>query len=256
MDDRVLPLFKSHYSIGRSILTLENSASDVEPTVSTDSVMDICSENDISNIFLVEDNMNGFLEAYQSSKDINSVLTFGLRLSILDDCEDKSAESLQRTCKYIIFAKNDNGYRRLIRIYTHASKTGFYYYPRIDFSSLRSFWSNDDLSLCVPFYDSFIFRNSLEYTSCVPELDFVEPVFFTENNGLPFDSLISDRVHSFCKDKFPIQKVKSIYYRNREDFKAYLTFRCINNRTTLDKPNFDHMCSNEFCFESWKEQVS
>jgi len=42
----------------------------------------------------------------------------------------------------------------------------------------------------------------------------------------------------------------------REDFKAYLTFRCINNRTTLNKPNLEHMCSTEFSFESWKEAES
>jgi len=251
--DRVLPLFKSHYSIGRSILTLRNTDS-ADEDITTDSVMDICSDHGISDLFLVEDNMNGFLEAYQNSKDIKANLMFGLRLSILDNCEDKSPDSLQKTCKYILFAKNDDGYKRLIKIYSHASKTGFYYYPRIDFATLRGLWSNKDLLLCVPFYDSFIFRNALEYSSCVPELDFVEPTFFTEDNDLPFDDLVSRRVEHFCQNKFPIQKVKSIFYKNRDDFKAYLTFRCINKRTTLDKPNFDHMCSNEFCFESWKAQ--
>jgi DNA polymerase III alpha subunit len=249
--DRALPLFKSHYSIGRSILTL-----DPDKEASTDSVVNICSDNDISELYLVEDNMNGFLEAYQSSVDAKINLRFGLRLSILDDCEDKSPDSLSKTCKYIIFAKNNNGYKKLIKIYTHASKHGFYYYPRIDFSSLREFWSEKDLLLCVPFYDSFIFRNTLEYSSCVPELDFVEPTFFVEDNNLPFDKMIADRVSAFCEGKYPIEKTKSIYYKNKQDFKSYLTFRCINNRTTLDKPNFDHMCSDEFCFESWKEQVA
>jgi DNA polymerase III alpha subunit len=52
-----------------------------------------------------------------------------------------------------------------------------------------------------------------------------------------------------------IVKTKSIFYKNEEDFKAYLTFKCINKRTTLSKPNIDHMCSNEFSFESWNEKV-
>ena len=41
-------------------------------------------------------------------------------------------------------------------------------------------------------------------------------------------------------------------FKDEKDFKSYLTFRCINNRTTLDKPNFEHMCSDKFSFESWK----
>ena len=248
----VVPLFKSHYSLGRSILTLNNVGSALEN--GPDSIMDICVQNGLDRVTLLDDNMSGFLEAYLNSKETGLDLTFGLRLRILDDCEDKSADSLTKTCKYIIFAKNRQGYKRLIKIYSHAAKVGFYYFPRIDFKSLKKYWSNDDLKFCVPFYDSFVFRNCLEYSSCVPELDYVEPTFFLEDNDLPFDKLVTERVKKFCGDKYPTQKVKSIFYKEQKDFKAYLTFRCINNRTTLDKPNFDHMCSDKFSFESWKNE--
>jgi len=248
----ILPLFKSHYSIGRSILTLERQEDSLEN--GPDSVISICRENEISKLCLVEDNMSGFLEAYINAEEAGIQLIFGLRLSITDDCEDKSPDSLGKTCKYIIFARNKSGYKKLIKIYSHAAKEGFYYYPRTDFDSLKKFWSDRDLMFCVPFYDSFIFRNSLEYSSCVPKLDFLKPTFFLEDNNMPFDRLISEKVKSFCEDKYPIQKTKSIYYKERKDFKSYLTFKCINKRTTLDRPNFDHMCSNDFCFESWKEQ--
>ena len=43
---------------------------------------------------------------------------------------------------------------------------------------------------------------------------------------------------------------KSIYYKLKKDFLAYMTFKCINNRTTLEKPNMDHLSSNEFCWEA------
>ena len=251
--DEVIPLFKSHYSIGKSILTLENGNKE-ESLSGPDSIIDICRQNNLSKVCLVEDNMSGFLQAYLNCKEEKIDLIFGLRLSVTDDCEDKSQESLLKTCKYIVFAKNKSGYKRLIKIYSHAAKDGFYYYPRTDFASLKKLWSNKDLQLCIPFYDSFIFRNTLEYSSCVPELKSLNPIFFTENNKLPFDNLILKRVQKFCADKYPIQKVKSIFYKDKEDFKAYLTFRCINNRSTLDRPNFDHMSSDEFCFESWRNQ--
>jgi DNA polymerase III alpha subunit len=45
-------------------------------------------------------------------------------------------------------------------------------------------------------------------------------------------------------------ETKSIYYKNKKDFKVYLTFRCINNRSTLNKPELQHMTSNRFSFES------
>ena len=108
--------------------------------------------------------------------------------------------------------------------------------------------------LCVPFYDSFLFKNVLTYNACVPDFSFTDPVFFTEDNGLHFDNLIQQKVAEYCEDSYEMKSAKSIYYENKKDFKPYLTFRCINNRTPLNKPNFDHMCSDEFCVESWKKQ--
>ena len=69
---------------------------------------------------------------------------------------------------------------------------------------------------------------------------------------IDFNYLIEKRVEEYCKDDKCLN-VKSVFYNKKEDFKAFLTFRCINNRSTLDKPNLDHMTSNEFCLENWKE---
>ena len=110
--------------------------------------------------------------------------------------------------------------------------------------------------LVAPFYDSFIYKNVFTASFCVPELDFTTPIFFLEDNLLPFDSLLKESVSAFCADKYPTMRVKSIFYKNRKDFKSYLTFRCINNRSKLDKPELSHMCSDEFCFESWMETQS
>jgi len=61
----VLPVFKSHYSIGRSILTLEDEdISENDP----DSIIDIAKKNNIKDLFLIEDNMSSFLQAYTNSK--------------------------------------------------------------------------------------------------------------------------------------------------------------------------------------------
>ena len=248
----ILPLFKSHYSIGRSILTLKHPDDMIKN--GPDSIIDICFKNDFDELVLVDDNMSGFLEAYTITHDAGIKLRFGLRITVTADHEDKSNDSLTKSCKYIIFPKNLNGFERLIKIFSHAAKDGFYYTPRTDFKAIKSFWSNDDLALVVPFYDSFIFNNVLSGYNCVPEIDFTDPKFILERNDLPFDELIRQKVLSYTKDKYETQDAKSIFYNSNEDFKSYLTFRCINNRSTLEKPNLNHMCSNKFSFEGWKEQ--
>ena len=182
-------------------------------------------------------------------------MIFGLRMRLCADLKDKSEESFPSTCKYIIFCRNTEGYKDLIKIHDLAFKEGFYYNPRIDYKNLKKLWTKN-LKLGVPFYDSFISNNILLGDSCIPEIDFAKDTsFFVEENGLPFDDLLKDGVTSFCKnEKSEMINAKSVFYKNKKDFKSYLTFRCINNRSTLNKPNLEHMSSNEFCFESWREQ--
>jgi DNA polymerase-3 subunit alpha len=246
-----IPLFKSQYSKGRSILTLEkpNSVLNNGPQ----SIIEIAKSNELKEIFLVDDSVSGFLQAYINCEEEKIKLNFGLRITVCSDLNEKNEGSLSKQSKYVIFVKNTEGYKRLIKIYSLAAKDGFYYEPRIDLESLSVFWDEKDLMLCVPFYDSYIHKNTLFYSTCIPSFGFCKPVFFIEDNNIPFDYILKKRVMEQTKGKYKVINAKSIYYKNKEDFKAYLTFRCINNRSTLNKPNLDHMCSNEFCFESWRK---
>ena len=243
----MIPLFKSHYSLGRSILTLEDKD---EKDDYPDSIIQICKENKMKELYLVEDNMSSFLEAYSNCRKNNIKLNYGLRISVTESMSDKSEESKTKSSKIILFFKNKKGYQQLTKLYSIAAKEGFYYEPRLDYETISKNWT-DDLILCIPFYDSFIFNNTLKNSLCVPQFDFTKPIFFIEDNDLPFDSLVKQKALSFAeKNDLKIYKVQSVFYKERKDFKAYLTFRCINNRSVLNKPNLDHMSSNEFCFES------
>ena len=221
----IIPIFKSHYSLGRSILTL-NLPKEEEATDSSDSIFDICQQFGVKEVYVVDDNMAGFLEAFTNAEALGIKLIFGLRLTFCLDHSNKSEEGRQNSYKNIIFAKNANGYKQLIKIYTFAAQKGFYYEPRMDFRSLKPLWSND-LLLAVPFYESFLYNNKYTDSQCVPDFCFIDPVFFTEDNDTLLDKDMRQRVVEFCGNKYETFRTKSIYYKNKKDFKAYLTFRCI-----------------------------
>lgn len=242
-----LPLFKSHFSFGKSILTLENKAEN--DANSADSIFPLLKKADLKELYLVDDHFSGFLQANQNCSDLGVKLNYGLRLTICDDNQEKSDDSLNSNSKIIVFARNLNGYKRLVKLYTDASTEGFYYEPRTDWGKLKKVWNDKDLLMAFPFYDSYVFNNLLTNKICCPDL-FSEPFFFEEDNDLPFDNIVSAQLKKMNGN---IVKSKSIYYSTRQDFPAYLTFRCINKRTTLSKPNLEHMSSAEFCFESWEE---
>jgi DNA polymerase-3 subunit alpha len=249
----MIPLFKSHYSLGRSILTLEDKS---EVDDYPDSIIQIAKENKLKEVFLVEDNMSSFLEAYTNTRNNDIKLNYGLRITITESIEDKSEESRSKNSKIIIFFKNNQGYSLLTRLYSKASKEGFYYEPRLDYKTLSENWTND-LLLCIPFYDSFIYNNTLRNFICVPNFSFTKPIVFIEDNDLPFDIIVKNKMLNFIKENnLEVFAVKSIYYKTKKDFKSYLTFRCINNRTTLNKPEIEHMSSDSFSFEEWKNYAN
>ena len=252
----MIPLFKSHYSTGKSILTLRPKG-DSKPE-EPDSIVDIATDHNFQEVFLVEDNMSSFLEAYTNLSQEGIKLNYGLRLIVCNDLKEKNAESIATESKIVIFAPNQKAYEQLIKINDKACKEGFYYYPRTDYQSLQeAYESCRDLIFCIPFYDSFIHANCLQNKKCVPQFGNINPVFMLEDNDLPFDDIIAEKILEYNLNDQPkdIIRVKSCYYKNRKDFDAYMTFRCISKRTSLEKPNFEHMCSDEFCFESYADTI-
>jgi DNA polymerase III alpha subunit len=245
----MIPIFKSCYSIGKSILTIEES-DDVD---GPDSIINICKENNIDKLVLVEDCMTGFIKSHNLCKENDIQLVFGLRLTCCNNIEEDSNLSNH---KIIIFAKNDNGCTILNKISTFTSLVGK---NKIDFNYLNSIWTKD-LDLVVPFYDSFIFNNSMYLNNCIPDFNKIKPSFLIERNGLPFDSLIEDLVLKFTNyDKiYNTVLCKSIFYKSRKDYEALQTYKILCNRSfgkvsSLSNPNLNHFGSNEFCFESYLE---
>tara|TARA_S200002703_G_scaffold109415_1_gene95163 strand:+ start:19 stop:765 length:747 start_codon:yes stop_codon:yes gene_type:complete len=245
----MLPLFKSHFSIGKSILTLEAEGQR--------SIFQLSKDAGLKEIVLVEDSLIGFLEARKKSNDLGFDLRFGLRVSIANHTLFAESLKAEDTCvhKVIVFAKNSEGCRILNKIYSNAFCEGG---GVLNENFLRSVWKEDCLKLAIPFYDSFIYNNTMLFASCMPQIDFTSPCFFVEDNGLPFDGMIRSEVESYSKrNSCEIVNAKSLYYPSYKDFLAYQTYKCICNRTyksrTLECPNFDHQGSDKFCFEDWKE---
>lgn len=237
----IIPLFKSHYSIGKSIFTI-------------DQIIEISKNNNLEKVFLVEDSLIGFPESDQKFSDNDIQLIFGLRINYLNSIPQESDSTEKHISKIIILAKNSEGCKLLNKIYSIAftQNDGF-----IDHKNLKSVWEDSHLILAIPFYDSFIFNNTLRFCNCIPNFSFCSPVFLIENNLLPFESIVHENIKNYCSDNnFTTQKVKSIYYENKDDFESYQTYKCICQRKagkqkTLSIPNFDHLASREFSWESY-----
>lgn len=245
----VIPLFTSHYSKGRSILSLADPKKTTEG--GPDSIINLCLENNIKNPFLVENNLTGLAEALRNFKSSGVDFRFGWKTTIVNDVNATDKKST--ASKIIIFIKNTQGYYDLIKVHNsiHKCHDGL-----CDHGVLQNLWT-DNLLLALPFYDSYIFNNLLCDSSSLPNVKPFDPIFFREDNDLPFDRLVAERL-----PKGRVVDAKSIYYNKRKDFVAWQTYRCLcdgmnkGKRRSINLPMFDHCCSREFCLESWKEQLT
>jgi len=244
-----IPIFKSTYSIGKSILTMDDPNCVTEG--GADSIIAIAKENSLQRIALVEDTMIGFLDSHQKCKTHGIKLHFGLRLSCCNNVADEDKKASEH--KIVIFAKNDEAVKRLTRIFSIANQKhqGF-----VDNTVLVENWSKD-LLLCIPFYDSFIYNNNFRGKQCLPSFKFTQAIYFIESNGLPFDAILETKVRKWADTSGErVQQVQSIYYKLRSDFEAWQTYKCICNRTfgkeqSLSSPNLEHCGSDSFCWEAF-----
>lgn len=301
MPSDILPIWSSHYSLGDSILTLEEAGRTAIGNPA--SIVDLARENHLSQVVLVDVKIDGFLEAFRhlskpfkpsapkalsdylrdhqkdkkvptdedkarASADLEAARlkyeresrwstgpiqpVFGLKLCVCADMNDKSDESLKTESNVIIFVKGTAGYSDLIRISNRAWTDGFYYKGRADWKLLKTFWT-DNLALSLPFFSSFIARNTMTFANIVPDFP-VRPTLFREvDSGLPFAPILDRAVDKFAREQgLEAQPVKSIYYAGPEDYDAYTTFRAIHMRGEFARPNVDHMCSDRF---SWQDYL-
>lgn len=245
----MIPLFKSTYSIGKSILTLDHP--DKNRDDGSDSIFSIAQEASLDTLYLVEDSMIGFFDAFKKSKEFGMKLVFGYRFTCCTDLE--STDSYH---KLIAFARNDEGCKDLNRFYSYINTQSN---SVISNDDLVRLWT-DNMLLAVPFYDSFIFKNHLSLSNCTPDFKSIKPVYFIENNNLPFDAMVAEAVKSYASlTNCRVELAKSIYYRYKSDCEALQTYKVICNRSfgrqaTLSSPNLNHFGSDEFCWESFQEQ--
>lgn len=262
MHEIPIPLFNVSSSLKQGgIFTVEKAGTAKKSgrTKGPVSLCDIAKEHGLKQLHLVGSNWVDFMVAYKNLKEIGCQLVFGLKLVVCESMEDKTDNSFKTESKVILWMNGDGAadYQALINIFSIAANDGFYYTPRIDWKTLCAMW-HKDLILSLPYYSSFLARNTLTFAAIVPQFpEGVRPVILKEvGQELATDQLIEPVITRYAETQnLEIQPVKSIYYKKRDDAKQFQVWRCILNRTTWDKPN-DSMTSREFSWESYQELLT
>ncbi|MEI8215892.1 MAG: DNA polymerase III subunit alpha [Eubacteriales bacterium] len=172
--------------------------------------------------------------------------------------KDKEPDSDKSQGHLVLLAKNETGYKNLMKIVSLGFTEGFYYKPRIDHDVLRKYSSGIiALSACLAgniqrklLYDDY--EGARLEALTLLEI-FGEDNFYLEiqNQGLPEEIKILPMIKRLSEEtKIPVVATNDVHYVNQEDSAAHDVLLCIQTAKNVDDENRMRFPNSEFYLKS------
>jgi DNA polymerase-3 subunit alpha len=210
--------------------------------------------------------MFGVIEFYETcmAAGIKPVIGFeayvapGSRLDKSSSKEDRSNNHL------ILLAKNNEGYKNLLKLSSIGYLEGFYYKPRIDLDVLRAhskglICSTACIAGAVPraLLDGKrdeAKRIAQEYLSIFGEKNFY---FELQNHGIDEELVVFDEMIKLGKELgVPFIVTNDAHYLNRDDSLSHEILLCIQTQTTMADPKRYRFSTDQIYFKSPQEMAA
>lgn len=174
---------------------------------------------------------------------------------------DKTAELDKRQGHLILLAKNNDGYKNLIKIVSKGFTEGYYYKPRIDKDVLREHSEGIiALSACLAGEVQHRLLNR-DYEGAKKEASELLEIFGEGNFYLEIQDQGLEEEMNIRADMLKLSKelgvklvaTNDVHYVNREDAKAHDVLLAIQTATTLDDENRMRFPNDQFYLKSEDE---
>lgn len=204
--------------------------------------------------------MYGAIEFYKACEKAGIKPIIGLHAYLaLRGREDKQAGVDNRRDRLLLFAKNIEGYRNLIKLTTRANLEGFYYKPRVDRELLEEY--KDGLIAIAPAFSSDIGRfqnqgdgDALNEKIAWYKKTFGDDSFYFEISRHPeiegHDQMMEKRIALAKEAQVPIVASQEVYYLIPDEKKARETLLLVNSQGDTRERDNDE---SDFSFPDTKE---
>ena len=174
---------------------------------------------------------------------------------------DKNSEKDKHMGHLVLLAKNNEGYRNLMKIVSEGYRHGFYYKPRIDKNVLRQYSDGIiALSACLAGdvqnrllngdYDGAK-REALEMLDIFGEGNYYLEL---QDQGLEEEArILPDMKRLHEETGIPFVATNDVHYVRREDAEAQDVLMCIQTASTIDEENRMRFPNDQFYLKSEDE---
>ena len=208
-------------------------------------------------------NMFGAIKFYQAcmAKGIKPIIGCEIYLAPGSRLE-KTNQSIQESSNHLILlAKDEEGYRNLMKLVSIGYLEGFYYKPRIDKEVLAQYSRGlIGLSSCLKGTVSRLLLNGRENEAkaLLVQLGdiFGRENFYLElqNHSLPDQIKLNNILINLSKElNLPLVATNDVHYLIKEHARAHEVLLCLQTQTTLSDPNRMKYQTDEFYFKSPQE---
>ena len=174
---------------------------------------------------------------------------------------DKDVEKDKNPGHLILLAKNNQGYKNLMKIVSAGFTEGFYYKPRIDYSLLRRYSDGlIALSACLAgniqrrlLYDDYqgAKQEALELENIFGKGNFYLEI---QNQGLEEEFKINPLLVKMSEEtEIPLVATNDVHYINKEDAEVHDILLCIQTGKTIEDDDRLKFPNDEFYLKSPEE---
>jgi len=209
--------------------------------------------------------MYGAIEFYQKAKSKNIKPIIGVEAYVAKNSRhDKSREADRKRNHLILLAKNEMGYKNLIKLTTLAHLEGFYYKPRIDKELLRKYAGGIiATSACMAgeIPQAILSGNMKKAEEAIADFQniFGKDNFYLELQSHPNlkgqDEINEALIKLSSKTGSPLVAANDIHYIYPNDDKAQDILLCIQLNKTVDDKNRLSMMGEDYSMKSPEEMI-
>ncbi|KPK38703.1 MAG: DNA polymerase III subunit alpha [Omnitrophica WOR_2 bacterium SM23_29] len=205
-------------------------------------------------------NMFGAIEFYSEAMAKGVKPIIGCEVYIAPGSRfEKSSHGIQEASFHLILlAKDEVGYKSLLKLVSLGYLEGFYYRPRID-KELLSQYSKGLIALtsCLQGEIPYLlvkgkYKEAKEVTSYYKDIFGAENFYLElQENLIPEQDIANKGILRLAAElDIPIVATADIHYISKRDAQAHEALLCIQTQTTLGDPNHMRFQTDEFYFKS------
>lgn len=203
-------------------------------------------------------NMYGALQFYSTCLQKGVKPIIGTEFYICENLSNKSGK--QDLYHQILLAKNDEGYKNLLKLNSIAFKEGFYYKPRIDFKTLEK---HKDGLICLSACLAGIIpqeimksqyeeaeKTALWYKNLFGEDFYLE----VQNHGIPEQQIVNKYLKELSqKHGIKMVATNDVHYINKEDSEMQDVLMCVQMGKKIDDPDRLKFETDQFYYKTYEE---